>query len=79
MNHSNKISDSGGDSRSAIAPRLLTEEQARAALGGISRTTMHRMMVGGRIRVVKLGRLNMVPVEEIDRVIAALPAAREVA
>jgi hypothetical protein len=41
--------------------RLLSIEQARQAMGGISRSTLYTQMAAGRVRTLKIGRRRLVP------------------
>jgi excisionase family DNA binding protein len=37
-------------------PRAYSQADARELLGGISRTTLHRLISAGKIRAIKIGR-----------------------
>lgn len=41
--------------------RLLSIEEARAALGGVSRSTLYQEIRAGRLRTVRVGRRRLVP------------------
>jgi excisionase family DNA binding protein len=51
-------------------PRDYSQADARELLGGISRTTLHRLISGGKIRAIKIGRRLMIPSDEIERIVA---------
>jgi excisionase family DNA binding protein len=51
-------------------PRAYNQSDARELLGGISRTTLYRLISGGKIRAVKIGRRLMIPSDEIERVVS---------
>jgi excisionase family DNA binding protein len=53
----------------AASPRLMSIESAAQALG-IGRTLLSRLVKDGRIAAVRLGRRTLIPVQEIDRLIA---------
>ncbi len=40
-----------------------------ARIVGVGRTTMHKMIRGGHIRVVKIGARTIIPKSEIDRLL----------
>jgi excisionase family DNA binding protein len=43
--------------------------EARELLGGISRSSLYRLIAAGQIRVVKLGSRTLVPASEIERLV----------
>jgi helix-turn-helix protein len=50
--------------------KLLTVEQARTALGGISRTTFYALRAEGSLPVVKIRDRTFIRPEDIDALIA---------
>lgn len=52
------------------APLLYSIDDARAVLGGVGRTWIHMQISKGRLRRVKLGRRTMIPVAEIEALVA---------
>lgn len=52
------------------SPLLYSINDARAILGGLSRTWIHAQIAAGRIRAVKMGRRTMIPVAEVEALAA---------
>ena len=46
-------------------PRLLSIEQACAALGGIARSTLYQLLDRGELRSVTVGRRRLIPASAI--------------
>ncbi len=57
--------------------RLLTVEEAAVKLG-IGRTFAYRLVLGGEIESVKLGKRRLVPEDAVDDYIARLRRGEEV-
>jgi excisionase family DNA binding protein len=55
---------------------LVTTKEAWQSLG-IGRTRLFEILSEGRIQAVRLGRRTLIPVEELERFAAALPARNE--
>lgn len=55
-------------------PVLLTIEETCTALS-LGRTTVHFLIKSGDIRAVRIGRRVLVPRDELERYVAALPRA----
>ena len=51
---------------SAPAKRLLTSEEARLYLGGISRMTLHRLTSRGEIPLVRIGTRTLLDPDDLD-------------
>jgi excisionase family DNA binding protein len=54
-------------------PALITVEQARQALGGISRGTLYALINEKKLRSVRIGTRRLIPDEAIPECIALLP------
>lgn len=54
---------------------LLTEEQARAELGGIGRTKLWELVRSGELRGRRIGRRLMFSPDDLRRFVESLPAA----
>lgn len=63
-----------GSDRSS-PPLVLTVEQAREALGGISQATIFRLMQSGQLRSFKVGRLRRVSWAAIEDYVRRQEAA----
>lgn len=50
-----------------LEPKLLRYEQASSALG-VSHWTLRAWARAGRIRTVRLGKLRLVPINEVKRI-----------
>ena len=53
---------------SYTGPRAFSQEEARELLGGISRSTLHRLIESGLVRAIHIGRRLMIPESEIARI-----------
>jgi excisionase family DNA binding protein len=53
--------------RAGLVDRVFNQADARQLLGGISRSTLYRLIQAGHIRPVKIGRRLMIPASEIER------------
>lgn len=56
--------------KGANAPLLYSIDDARALLGGVGRTWLFEQISTGRVRSIKLGRRTMIPVAEIEALVA---------
>jgi hypothetical protein len=63
--------------REPSRPALVSIPEARRQLGGIGTTSFYEAVKAHRIKLVKLGTRSLVPMAEIDRVVADLTAAAD--
>jgi excisionase family DNA binding protein len=57
-----------------VEPNLLYRPREAAALLGISRATLYRLVAAGRLRAVRIGRAALIPREELARFVRELQA-----
>jgi excisionase family DNA binding protein len=54
-------------SSSQLPPRLAYSLAESEALSGLSRSTLYRLIVAGKLRTVQLGRRRLVPRSELEQ------------
>lgn len=58
---------------------LFSEAEGREALGGLGRSKFYELIRDGEIQIVKIGRRTFVARDELERYVASLSKAVEVA
>ena len=58
-----------------LSPFLVSIKVAADAIG-VGRTRMYELLSGGQISAVKCGRQVLIPVSQLERYSASLPAAK---
>ena len=54
-------------------PRLLVKADEAAAMLSVSKSTLYRMAMSGRIRALKLGANTLYRVSDLEKLVDALP------
>lgn len=58
-------------SNSTITPRLVSLSDAAQMLGGVSRTSLYKLMSTGELASVRVAGRRMIPVSSIDALVSA--------